>query len=63
VPGSADGNLFDGGVGKHAAAVRAAILDGMARAGIRLDAAIEAREIPVDEARVLAQEALVALAA
>jgi len=81
VLGGADGILFGGGVGEHAAAVRAAILDGMAWAGIRLDAAanaatvgregrishagsaIEAWVIPVDEARVLAKEALVASAA
>jgi len=78
VLGGADGILFGGGVGEHAAAVRAAILDGLEWAGIRLDvtanaatlgregrispagSAIEAWVIPVDEARVLAQEALVA---
>lgn len=78
VLGGVDGILFGGGVGEHAAAVRAAILDGLEWAGIRLDAAanaatlgregrispagsaIEAWVIPVDEARVLAQEALVA---
>jgi acetate kinase len=81
VLGGVDGIVFGGGVGEHAAAVRAAILEGMAWAGIRLDAAanaatlgregriseagsaIEAWVIPVDEARVLAQEALVASAA
>lgn len=76
VLGGADGIVFGGGVGEHAAAVRAALLDGMDWAGIRLDAAANAatlgREgrishagsaidvwvIPVDEARVLAQEAI-----
>jgi acetate kinase len=76
VLGGADGILFGGGVGEHAAAVRAAILDGLEWADIRLDgaanaatvgregrisppgSAIEAWVIPVDEARVLAQEAL-----
>jgi acetate kinase len=76
VLGGADGVLFGGGVGEHAAAVRAAILDGMGWAGIQLDAAanaatigregcispagsaVQAWVIPVDEAPVLAQEAL-----
>lgn len=79
--GGADGILFGGGVGEHAGAVRAAIIDGMAWAGIRLDAAantatvcregrishagsaIEAWVFPVDEARVLAQEAFAAAGA
>lgn len=81
VLGGADGILFGGGVGEHAAAVRAGILDGLDWAGIRLDAAanaaansresrisdsgsgIEAWVIPVDEARLLAQEAFAAAAA
>lgn len=81
VLGGADGIVFGGGVGEHAAAVRAALLDGMDWAGIRLDAAANAatvgREglisqagsaidvwvIPVDEARVLAREAVAAIAA
>jgi acetate kinase len=76
VLGGADAILFGGGVGEHAAAVRAGILDGMDWAGIRLDDAanaaavgregrisaadscIEAWVIPVDESRILAQEAL-----
>ncbi len=81
VLGGADGIVFGGGVGEHAATVRAAVLDGMDWAGIRLDAAandatvgregrishagsaIDVWVIPVDEARVLAQEALAATAA
>ena len=81
VLGGADGIVFGGGVGEHAASVRAAVLDGMEWAGIRLDpaantatvgregrishagSAIEVWVIPVDEARVLAQEALAATAA
>lgn len=76
VLGGADGIVFGGGVGEHAAAVRATVLDGMDWAGIRLDAAangatvgregrishagsaIDVWVIPVDEARVLAQEAI-----
>lgn len=79
VLGGADAILFGGGVGENAAAVRAAILDGLDWAGIRLDAAAntsvsgregrisktdsrtEAWVIPVDESRILAQEALNAL--
>jgi len=81
VLGGADGIVFGGGVGEHAASVRAAVLDGMDWAGIRLDpaantatvgregrishagSAVEIWVIPVDEARVLAQEALAATAA
>lgn len=81
VLGGTDGIVFGGGVGEHAAAVRATVLDGMDWAGIRLDAAANAatvgREgrisqagsaidvwvIPVDEARVLAREAVAAIAA
>lgn len=76
VLGGADAILFGGGVGEHAAAVRAGILEGLDWTGIRLDAAanaatagregrisdtgsrIEAWVIPVDEARILAREAL-----
>lgn len=79
VLGGADAILFGGGVGENAVAVRAAILDGMDWAGIRLDTAanaalsgpegrisktdsrIEAWVIPVDESRILAQEALAAM--
>ena len=79
VLGGADAILFGGGVGENAAAVRAAILDGMDWAGIQLDAAAnnaasgregrisqtdsrtEVWVIPVDESRILAQEALNAL--
>jgi len=81
VLGGADAVLFGGGVGEHAAVVRAGILAGFAWAGLRLDAVantatvgregrisktdsrIEAWVIPVDEARVLATEALAAVAA
>lgn len=81
VLGGADAILFGGGVGEHAAVVRAGILEGLDWAGIRLDAAanaaavgregrisdtdsrIEAWVIPVDEARILAQEALAAITA
>lgn len=80
VLGGADGIVFGGGVGEHAAAVRATVLDGMDWAGIRLDATVNAatvgREgrisqagsaidvwvIPVDESRVLAREAVAAIA-
>lgn len=76
VLGGADVVLFGGGVGEHAAVVRAGILAGFAWAGLRLDAAantatvgregristsdsgMAAWVIPVDEARVLAAEAL-----
>ncbi|MDP1635197.1 MAG: acetate/propionate family kinase [Gallionellaceae bacterium] len=79
VLGGADAILFGGGVGENAAAVRAAILDGLDWAGIRIDSAAntatsghegrisqadsrtEAWVIPVDESRILAQEALNAL--
>ena len=78
VLGGADGIVFGGGVGEHDAAVRAAVLERMDWAGIRLDAAanaatvgreghiaeagsaVDVRVIPVDEARVLAQEAVAA---
>lgn len=81
VLGGADAILFGGGVGEHAAAVRAGILDGMDWAGIRLDDAanaaavgregrisaadsrIEVWVIPVDESRILAQEALAVMTA
>lgn len=80
VLGGADAILFGGGVGENAAAVRAAIFDGMDWAGIRLDTAanaavgregrisaadsrIEAWVLPVDESRILAQEALAVMTA
>lgn len=76
VLGGADGLIFGGGIGEHAAAVRARILEPMTWCGIRLDpaaneaasgregrisaadSAIDCRVIPVDEAQVLAREAL-----
>lgn len=81
VLGGANGILFGGGIGENAAAVRAAILDGLAWAGLSVNAEANAETvgcegcisavgsrigawvIPVDEARVLAQEAVAAATA
>ena len=70
----ADGVVFGGGVGEHAPTVRARILDPLGWAGIALDeaanaaalgrearigaGAVDVRVLPVDEARILAEEAL-----
>jgi acetate kinase len=77
--GGADAILFGGGVGEHSAPIRAAIVDGMQWAGIRLDpdanqranggharlhaddSAIAIHAVAVDEARILAEQALSAL--
>ncbi len=81
VLGGADAIVFGGGVGEHAPAIRARILDGMAWAGIELDrdanqaaasgnlrvsaaaSAVEVWVIPVDEAEILAREAMAIVAA
>ena len=79
VLGGADGIVFGGGIGEHAATVREQILAGMGWCGVALDSRanasalgrearisygnsrVEVWAIPVDEARVLAEEALAAV--
>lgn len=71
--GGLDGILFGGGVGEHAAAVRAAILNGLESLGVEIDddanraavggevrisrGRVEVWAVPVDEAQVLARAA------
>jgi acetate kinase len=72
VLGGLDTLVFTGGIGEHAALVRAAICDGMADLGIRVDAALNAapaavisppgqrvtvRVVPTDEELMLARHA------
>ena len=76
VLGGLDGVVFTGGVGEHAAPIRARVLDGMGWLGLAADAeanAADAREIgagavpvlviPTDEERVIARAVQAALAA
>jgi len=76
VLGGLDGVVFTGGVGEHAAPIRARVLDGMGWLGLAADAeanAADAREIgagavpvlviPTDEERVIARAVRAALAA
>jgi acetate kinase len=80
VLGGVDAILFGGGVGEHAARVRAQVLEGMDWAGIRLDpqandaaagtencisrsdSRVAVWVLPVDEAGVLAREAVAVMA-
>ena len=56
VLGGADAILFGGGVGENAAAVRAAILEGMDWAGIRLDDAANSAIVSGREGRISAAD-------
>ena len=56
VLGGADAILFGGGVGENAAAVRAAILEGMDWAGIRLDDADNSAIVSGREGRISAAD-------
>ena len=57
----ADAVVFTGGIGEHAAEVRAQICDGLSWLGISLDAAANARAVDGTEARISAAGARVAV--
>jgi acetate kinase len=76
--GGIDALAFTGGIGEHAAPVRAGIMDGLAWTGLRVDtqanarnaprlhdqpSAIEAWIVPADEERTIALDVLHALEA